>query len=563
MEEKNENSNEYTGEYGNSVEGSASSLYSYSYREHPEEATRSGDYYAAEQNNAAKEDTDGDTAGSSSQDREFQSSQSAGSQSAYTQYDDSGLFTQSSAGQSNRENTFSYTEETGTGEKENQPKEKKLTGKKIAVCAACAVLFGLVAGICFQAVAYFSGHVLGINQNSGKQIGYTSDSVNYTQASTSSAIGTGDVSAIVDNSMPSIVAITSKAKGQDYYDFFGQYYQGGETASSGSGFIVGKNDTELLIATNNHVIEGADSISVQFIDGEVYEATAKGTDSSADLAVVAVKLSALKDKTMESIKIARLGDSSEVKVGEMAIAIGNALGYGQSVTVGYISAKNREITETSENGEVGNTIKVIQTDAAINPGNSGGALLNIRGEVIGINSAKIADSQVEGVGYAIPISEADPIIDELMNKEVLTDKEKGYLGISGRTVSEEATSFNMPNGVYVSEVAEGGAAEKAGILSGDIITAVNGVTVTNIESLQQKVTSYRKGTEITLTVRRLSEGEYAEQEITVTLQGEESLDSLPQETSSSSEQPDTQVTPNPEEGSDGSFGFGDLFPFGY
>ena len=266
---------------------------------------------------------------------------------------------------------------------------------------------------------------------------------------------------------------------------------------------------------------------------------------------------------MESIKIARLGDSSEVKVGEMAIAIGNALGYGQSVTVGYISAKNREITETSENGEVGNTIKVIQTDAAINPGNSGGALLNIRGEVIGINSAKIADSQVEGVGYAIPISEADPIIDELMNKEVLTDKEKGYLGISGRTVSEEATSFNMPNGVYVSEVAEGGAAEKAGILSGDIITAVNGVTVTNIESLQQKVTSYRKGTEITLTVRRLSEGEYAEQEITVTLQGEESLDSLPQETSSSSEQPDTQVTPNPEEGSDGSFGFGDLFPFGY
>lgn len=551
MEEKNQNTNEYTGEYGNTVEAgedSQSSVYSYSYREQKSEATSSGDYHASEDSNRAAGWQDNramgeqtGNAGDSTGSRGWQAPpfeqmhESANQQNTDTQY----------AGQQNA--GFQTTGPQNTGFQSNGPqnvnpqngaghgspgrKSDGLTWKKVGVCASLAVVFGIVAAICFQGVCYFSSHVLGINVAAlDTELAYTTDHVNYTKAVTDTAIGTLDVSGIVQHTMPSIVAITSTEEGENYYDLFGQYYQGQDTTSCGSGFIVGKNATELLIATNNHVIEGAKTISVQFIDDEVYEAKTKGTDSTADLAVVAVKLTDIKSSTMKQIRAASLGDSSESKVGEMVVAIGNALGYGQSVTVGYISAKDREITESSQTGNGDNKIRVIQTDAAINPGNSGGALLNMRGEVIGINSAKIADSAVEGVGYAIPISEATPIIDELMNKEVLTASQKGYLGISGKTVSAEAASYNVPEGVYVSDVADGGAADKAGIKQGDIITAINDVKVTTMESLKEKANSYKKGTKVIITLQRNDIGGYQEKKVEVILQGESSLNSLPNST---------------------------------
>lgn len=316
---------------------------------------------------------------------------------------------------------------------------------------------------------------------------------------------------------------------------FGGRYQQDQT-SCGSGFIVGQSDKELLIATNNHVIDNANTISVQFIDDEVYEAKVKGTAASNDLAVIAVKVNDISSSTMDKIKIADLGSSDSLKVGEMAIAIGNSLGYGQSVTVGYISAKDREISEDADSrSKTSNKIKVIQTDAAINPGNSGGALINLNGQVIGINSAKIADSSVEGVGYAIPISVATPIIDELMNREELSDSEKGYLGVSVETVTEEASQYNIPNGAYVRAVSEGSAADKAGIKAGDIITCINNMEVTTKESLSEKVNSYRKGTEIEVTFQRSNDGEYEERKVTVKLQGQESLDGLPSDNSQSNQ----------------------------
>ena len=417
---------------------------------------------------------------------------------------------------------------TNSSAADSTPEKKSFfNGKKLAACAVFAVVFGIVAAVCFQGVCYFSNKVLGVKlTGSGQQIAYTTDNVKYTNA-TGAAIGTTDVSGIAQQTMPSIVSITSTTEGEGSYDLFGQYYQGQDEVSAGTGFIVGKNDKELLIATNNHVVDGAKAISVQFIDEEVYDATTKGNDSSADLAVIAVKLKDMKKSTLNSIRISALGDSSESKVGEMVVAIGNALGYGQSVTVGYVSAKDREITEQSEDGSSQSSkMKVIQTDAAINPGNSGGPLLNMKGEVIGINSSKIAASSVEGVGYSIPISEATPIIDELMNREVLTDAQKGYLGISGKTVSEEASNFNMPEGVYVSEVAKDGAAGKAGIKQGDIITAINDIQVTTIESLKEKANSYKKGTKVTITLKRSDNGSYVEKKVKVTLQGSSSLNSL-------------------------------------
>lgn len=449
-------------------------------------------------------------------------------------------------------------------------------GKKLLVCAACAALFGVVAAVCFEGVCYFSSKVLGINTpavTTSQQIGTASIS-NNNKVVTGPAISGGatDVSSIVEQTMPAVVAITCTSETTNYYSLFGNGQQQ-ETQSSGTGFIIGQSKQELLIATNNHVIDGAKTISVQFIDEQVYEATIKGKDSSNDLAVVAVKLSNIKKSTMNEIKIADVGDSDKLKVGEMAIAIGNSLGYGQSVTVGYISAKNREITETSETDGSTNSIKAIQTDAAINPGNSGGPLINLKGEVIGINSAKIADSSVEGVGYAIPISQATPIIDELKDKEVLSDSEKGYLGISGRTVGSEASSYNIPSGVYVAEVSEGGAAQKGGVKVGDIITAINNQDVRSIESLKEKANSYRKGTEVELTIQRSNDGTYIEKKIKVTLQGLKSLDGLSQGNDSNNSNGSAGNNGyNQDNGNNGSngyndedgSGFGDFFfnPFG-
>lgn len=525
----------YTGEYGNSVEGSYEdrnqSTYSYSYRDGNAQSTHSGDYYA----NDYKQNTSTDSS----------DSMNAG-QNTNTGYQNTG-------------NSYQNINQ------QKKPKEKKtLTfGQKIAVTAICAVLFGVIAGFCFVGVNFVSQKLLGNVSNNNVKLDKTTGGSNTASTATGGAVGKMDVTAITEQSMPAVVAITSTTEGTDYYDLFGQYYQGQETTSAGSGFIVGQNDSELLIVTNNHVIDGAKTISVQFIDGEIYEAKEKGSDSSNDLAVIAVKTSKVKKDTMDKIKIADLGDSSEVKVGEMVVAIGNALGYGQSVTVGYISAKDREISETSENGTTQNKIKAIQTDAAINPGNSGGALLNMNGQVIGINSAKIADSSVEGIGYAIPISVATPIIDELMNREVLEDSEKGYLGISGQTVTDEGSAYNLPYGVYVSEVAKGGAADKAGIKVNDVITAVNKMEVTTIESLQEKVSSYRKGTEVEITVKRSDNGKYVEKKLKVTLQGSESLDSLSDGSNSSNRSNNNQNNNNEYNNGEDNQGNGNSYDDSY
>lgn len=560
-ENKEEKSTGYTGEYGNSVEGeyqeSSDSVYRYSYKDGNGESTHSGDYYAGQ--NTASQDTKSSDTESTAQNTGYQSGagqyyqqdnggyQSAGQQSGGSQqntgYQSGGNYYQNNSSQNQQYQSGNY--QTG-GNYQNRsyqnsnyqnagsPKPKKegaSTAKKVLVTIACAVVFGVVAGVCFNAVNYISDRLFPVEETGeDTKLGTTTDNVPKATAAPSTGNNVvnqvTDVSAITEQSMPAVVAITSTTQGADYYDLFGQYYQGQDTTSCGSGFIVGQNEKELLIATNNHVIDGAKTISVQFIDGEIYEATEKGADSSNDLAVIAVKTADVKKATMEKIKIADLGDSDQAKVGEMVIAIGNALGYGQSVTVGYISAKDREITEASENGGAGNKIKAIQTDAAINPGNSGGALLNMQGQVIGINSAKIAASEVEGVGYAIPISVAMPIIDELMNREELTDEERGYLGISGQTVGQEAVMYNIPYGVYVVEVAKGGAADKAGIQANDVITAINKMEVTTMESLQEKVNSYRKGTKLEITLQRSNNGSYEEKKVTVTLQGKESLDNL-------------------------------------
>lgn len=552
--EKEEKTTGYTGEYGNYIEGDyqeeSQSVYRYSYKDGNAESTHSGDYYAQQGSQNTEHAADAQSSGAENTGQKtqgFQSDeggyQSAGRQNTSYQnsgYQQSGGYQSTGSGYQqagNYQNTGSGYQQSGSYQdngntNKRKPKKEGSFAKKFLITVTCAVVFGVVASVCFNAVNFATDKFFGSkNETENIQLDKTTD--NMVQATpvpdsnTNNSTNTvTDVSAITEQSMPAVVAITSTTKGADYYDLFGQYYQGQDTTSCGSGFIVGQNDKELLIATNNHVIDGAKTISVQFIDGEIYEAKEKGSDSANDLAVIAVKTADVKKETMEQIKIADLGDSDKAKVGEMVIAIGNALGYGQSVTVGYISAKDREITESSDDGSSANKIKAIQTDAAINPGNSGGALLNMQGQVIGINSAKIAASEVEGVGYAIPISVAMPIIDELMNREELTDKERGYLGISGRTVGQEAVTYNIPYGVYVVEVAKGGAAAKAGIQANDVITAINKMEVTTMESLQEKVNSYRKGTEIEITLQRSNNGAYEEKKVTVTLQGQESLDDL-------------------------------------
>ena len=327
-----------------------------------------------------------------------------------------------------------------------------------------------------------------------------------------------DVSDIVEETMPSVVSIVTTTSVEGY-SVFGQRYQQ-EMAAGGTGFIVGQNDSELLLATNNHVVENATAIQVTFADEKTAEAVVKGTDAQADLAVIAVSLKDIDDDTMAAIKVAILGDSNDVKVGQMAIAIGNAQGMGQSVTVGYISAKDRKLDMQDESTGGTKTMNFLQTDAAINGGNSGGPLLNAKGEVVGISSAKISDTQVEGMCFAIPLSSAIPIINDLMNRETLTDDEKGYMGVSLKNISSEAVElYGVPDGVYVASVTKDGPADKAGIKEGDIIVSVNDVSVNSSSSAVDKVTSYRAGTEITVKVYRKDEQQngYKEMEVKVTL----------------------------------------------
>ena len=399
----------------------------------------------------------------------------------------------------------------GAGPQQNPkaPKPKKGYAKKVALVVGAAVLFGAVGGVTMQGTSYLTGKLLGKNTKS--TVG-TTKTVSNAKLTTSTSTVTSDVSDIVENTLPSIVSITNMSV-QEVQNFFGGISQQ-ESESAGSGIIISQNDSELLVVTNNHVVEGSDTLTVTFNDGNSVEAQIKGTDSARDLAVVAVPLDKISDDTMNAIKVATLGDSDSLKVGEPAIAIGNALGYGQSVTTGIVSATGRTID--GFDGEY------IQTDAAINPGNSGGALLNANGEVIGINSAKINSSAVEGMGFAIPISDASDVIQNLMNKETrskVSDEERGYLGIKGYDVSEEgAQMYNMPTGVYVKKVMSGGGAEKAGLTKGSIITGFEGSSISGKSSLQEQLQYYKAGEEVTLTVQIPDKnGEYTEKDIKVTL----------------------------------------------
>lgn len=322
---------------------------------------------------------------------------------------------------------------------------------------------------------------------------------------------TGDiVTKVVEQTMPAMVSIESKIVASSYY--FGIPYSS-EGSSSGSGIIVGSNEAELLIATNYHVVENASAISVTLTDGTSHAVTVKGSDVDADLAIVALPLSDLTAETKDAIDIAVLGDSDSTKVGQMVVAIGNALGYGRSVTVGYLSAKEREVVID------GRKMILLQTDAAINPGNSGGALLNLNGEVIGINNAKTATTDVEGICYAIPISKATPILKEMMSREILSDEEKGYLGVTVSNLDSAIfEAYNWPEGVYVSDLAKGGSAEVAGIYRGDIITHINGTHVASANQLVNLVTSHRVGETLEVTLQRIQDGEFVEIKINVTLQ---------------------------------------------
>ena len=334
------------------------------------------------------------------------------------------------------------------------------------------------------------------------------------QQQSASAVVT-DVTQVVEAVMPACVSITNNFT-QTVQDFWGQTYSQDETAS-GSGIIIGENEQELLIVTNNHVVDSTEQLYVQFIDGETVEAQVKGTDASADLAVVAVKLDTIANSTKQEICIARMGDSDSLKIGEPAIAIGNALGYGQSVTTGVISALNRKIENS--NSEEGTSL--IQTDAAINPGNSGGALLNMRGEVIGINSNKIGGSSIEGMGYAIPISTARPIIEDLMERQTRTkysEEERGYLGISCINVTSDLSeNFSMPQGIFVAQVYSGTGAEAAGLVRGNIVVAFDGVTVQNQEELTKQMQYYKAGESVEITIMVNSANGYQQKNMTVTL----------------------------------------------
>lgn len=432
-------------------------------------------------------------------------------------------------------------------------------GKKAATAVALAVIFGLVAGAVFQGVNIAADKYRG--NDSGTTIGKT-ETVTGTEDSTGSSSAdstvkdivaeSGTVAGVAQATMSSVVAITSVSV-QEIPSFFGYGTRQYQSAGSGSGIIVGENDSELLIATNNHVVSGATTLTVCFAgsdvvgaeeetqamassgstgfgsDGDVdvdnaVSAKIKGTDEENDLAVVAVEKSDISDETMEEIKIAQLGSSDDLVVGEQVVAIGNALGYGQSVTSGWVSALNRSIS--TEDGEASG---LIQTDAAINPGNSGGALLNMNGEVIGINAAKYADSQVEGMGYAIPISKAEPILEELMNRETrdkVEDSSKvGYMGVKAADLTTEAIQmYNMPAGAFITEVTEGGAADNAGIKKGDIIVKLDGQKVSGKDDLVDKLQYYEAGENIEVVISRANSGEYKEQTIEVILGSKPSSD---------------------------------------
>lgn len=451
------------------------------------------------------------------------------------------------SGQQPRYEHYQFHEEQGTvlkpsgpsGHRRNQNSFQKKTGATIAL----AVIFGLVAAVVFQAANFAADRFLNTGKSS-VQI-KTTDSVDLQETASDDSTAdkvlsdseNGTVAAVAQASMPSVVAITTVSV-QEIPSFFGYSSRQYKSASTGSGIIVGDNDDELLIATNNHVVDGATTLSVCFIGDDVANAETetvnagdngdlnvedavsakiKGTDADNDLAVVAVKKSDIPEDTLNQIKIAQIGSSDDLAVGQQVVAIGNALGYGQSVTSGWISALNRTISTDDGTNSTG----LIQTDAAINPGNSGGALLNMKGELIGINSAKYADSAVEGMGYAIPISKAKPILEELMNRETrekVDSSKKGYLGVSLANLTTEAIEmYNMPTGAFVRSVEDDSPAQEAGICKGDIIVKFDGQKVSDGDDLLDKLQYYKSGEKIEAVIARATNGEYEENTIELTL----------------------------------------------
>ncbi|MCI6240563.1 MAG: trypsin-like peptidase domain-containing protein [Clostridium sp.] len=394
------------------------------------------------------------------------------------------------------------------------PHNKRTFWKKGVAVVASAAVFGGVAGGAFYGIAGNQIKKLDALMNTTTEAASTTSAPTTESLSLTStaSVGNGmDVSTIAENVMPSVVAINISAivEQQGMFGYTQQY----EAEGSGSGIIIGENDSELLMVTNNHVVSDATTVNVTFADGESYEAQVKSTDSDTDLAIVVVKLSDIKESTMNQIKIATIGDSDSLKVGEQVVAIGNALGYGQSVTTGIVSAKDR--TNST------NTTPLIQTDAAINPGNSGGALLNMKGEVIGINSSKYSDTTVEGMGYAIPITAVQDRLDDLMNRqtrEKVSEEEKGYLGISCQTVSSDVSEvYGIPAGVLVAEVQSGSAAEKAGIKKNYVITKIDGQSISSAEELTEKLNYYKSGETVPITYEYMKNNEYTEKTVDVTL----------------------------------------------
>ena len=379
-------------------------------------------------------------------------------------------------------------------------------GKKIAKLVASAAIFGLVAGTCF----------VGVSVVKDKFYPSTADKIETTSGTTSSKKETSsgsssnsqNVASVVNEVMPSVVSITSTIQSSNYYGFGTQ-----ESEGAGSGFIIAKTKDSLMIATNNHVVSDATSLTVGFVDDTTAKATVVGTDSSADLAVISVKIKDIKDATASKIKVATLGSSDDLKVGEEVVAIGNALGYGQSVTTGVVSAKNREVSLTD------GTMNLLQTDAAINPGNSGGVLINMDGQVVGINNAKLEDTSVEGMGYAIPITTAKTILTDLMNASSVSTKDAAFLGVVGRDINESYSSaLGIPSGIYVSQVVSGSPAEKAGISAGDVITKFEGNNVSTMSGLKEKLALKKANTKVKITFKRANQsGTYEEKTVTVTL----------------------------------------------
>ena len=391
--------------------------------------------------------------------------------------------------------------------KNGSKNNKNGMGKKAAKLVASAAVFGLVAGACFVGVSVAKDKLYPSTADRIETTSGTTSAKSETSSSGSSS-SSSNVASVVNEVMPSVVSITSTIQSSNYYGFGTQ-----ESEGAGSGFIVAKTKDNLMIATNNHVVSDATSLTVGFVDDTTAKATVVGTDSSADLAVISVKIKDIKDSTASKIKVATLGSSDDLKVGEEVVAIGNALGYGQSVTTGVVSAKNREVSLTD------GTMNLLQTDAAINPGNSGGVLINMDGQVVGINNAKLEDTSVEGMGYAIPITTAKTILTDLMNANSVSTKDAAFLGVVGRDINESYSSaLGIPSGIYVSQVVSGSPAEKAGISAGDVITKFEGNNVSTMSGLKEKLALKKANTKVKITFKRANQsGTYEEKTVTVTL----------------------------------------------